>query len=149
MIRCTSVSLLKSRIIHLILVFKKEETEGEKSFTLGDTALVNSAEPGLRSIRFFTRGPGRAWPLSGNCPLGTWREKHLLRGPLSPLPLLLADQLCPPPLGRPGRPDTRVKERTQSWHKDLRPDTKTHRKLQEKKHSVSTLPIDLLWVSFW
>lgn len=49
MIRCTSVSLLKSRIIHLILVFKKEETEGEKSFTLGDTALVNSAEPGLRS----------------------------------------------------------------------------------------------------
>ena len=117
-------------IIHLILVLKKEETGSEKSFTLKDIALISSAEPELSS-GFSPEDQ----PEPGHWLMMSVRKLHgegLLRGLLNPLPLPLAAELCSSPLGSSGRPDTRVNARTPWWHKDLRPDTRTHRKLQEK-----------------
>lgn len=117
-------------VIHLILVPKKEETGNEKSFTLKDIALISSAEPGLSS-GFSPEDQ----PEPGHWLRMSVRKLHgegLLRGPLRPLSLPLAAELCPSPLGSPGRPDIRVSERTRWWHKGSWPDTRTHRKLREK-----------------
>lgn len=117
-------------IIHLILVPKKEETGNEKSFTLKDIALVSSAEPGLSS-GFSPEDQ----PEPGHWLMMSVRKLHgegLVRGPLRPLSLPLAAELCLSPLGSSGRPDIRVSESSRWWHKGSWPDTRTHRKLQEK-----------------
>lgn len=134
-----AILFIWNRIIHLILAPKKEETGSGKSFTLKDIALVSSAEPGLSS-GFSPEDQ----PEPGHWLMMSVRKLHgegLLRRPLSPLPLPLAAELCPSPLGSPGRLDTRVSERTQRWHKDSWPDTRTHRKLQEKSFLFQLHPL--------
>ena len=141
-----AILFIWNRIIHLILVPKKEETGSEKSFTLKDIALICSAEPGLSS-GFSPEDQ----PETGHWLMMSVRKLHgegLLSGPLSPLPLPLAAELCPSSSGEPWKAwyqseweDPAVAQRFVARYQDTQEVTR-------EKLSVSAPPVDLWWVSF-
>lgn len=130
-------------IIHLILVPKKEETGNEKIiYTQGHSPLVSSAEPGLSSGFSPEDQPEPSatgwWCLSGSCMERAYWGDHCA------LCLCPAAELCLSPLG------SLWKAWYQSEWEDTvvvqgLPDTRTHRKLQEKSILSQPTHWPLVW----